>query len=82
MFGFTAKITRSASLTEEEFAAESDSKAVAWTAWLEEIASALAFDLVVTRTLAGLVPAASRPLRMALPIEPVPRIAICFVSMV
>jgi hypothetical protein len=82
MFGFTAKITRSAPLAAEEFAAESDSKAVACTPWLEEIASALALDLVVTRTLAGLVLAASIPLRMALPIEPVPRIAICFVSMV
>jgi hypothetical protein len=82
MFGFTAKITRSASLAAEEFAAESDSKAVACTPWLEKIASELAFDLVVTRTLAWLVPAASNPLRMALPIEPVPRIAICFVFIV
>jgi hypothetical protein len=50
--------------------------------WLEKIASALAFDFVVTRMLAGLVPAARRPLRIALPIEPVPRIAICVFSMV
>jgi hypothetical protein len=82
MFGLTAKITKSASLALEELAVESDSRAVAWTPLLEEIASALAFELVVTRMLFGLVPAASNPLRIALPIEPVPRIAICVFSMV
>jgi hypothetical protein len=55
---------------------------VAWTPWSAVIASALDWDLVVTRMLAGLVPAASKPLRMAFPIEPVPRIAICFDFMV
>jgi hypothetical protein len=82
MFGFTAKITRSASFADEELAVESDSKAVTWITWLAEIASALAWDLVVTRIFPGLVPLARSPLRMALPIEPVPRIAICIVSIV